>query len=383
MRMIDETVIDSAVRELKRQRLFRYDCDSPEESATARLEKRFAEVVGSNYAVAMNSCSSALFTSLLCAGIQPGDEVLIPAFAFIAVPSAIVHAGAVPRLVDVTEDYVIDIDDLERKIGPRTKALMVVHMRGRCPDMHEVTEVAGRRGLVLIEDAAHALGVRFNGVQAGRFGLAGCYSAQSYKMIDGGEGGILVTDDEEVAFKAMLYAGCYEQNYRKHFWTSDADEKLAAMVNSLPAYNFRMSNLAAAVLIPQLEQIDARAEHFNSNFERLTNRLCKSDHIRVPQFPRGVTPAPDSVQWEFIGMDQNRISAVVAELAADGVRLEVFSGSNARCFWNWTFFHHQDECRYSRALLARTADMRLRLHLDAADIDELGAMILSAISSHT
>jgi len=383
--MIDDSVIDSVVETLKQQRLFRYDCDTAEQSATSRLEKRFAEVVGTKYAVAMNSCSSALFTSLLCAGVKPGDEVLMPAFTFIAVPSSVVHAGAVPRLVEVTEDYVMDLEDFERKIGPKTKALMLSYMRGRCPDMETVKEICDRRGVVLIEDSAHSLGVLFNGVQTGRFGLAASYSAQSYKMIDGGEGGIMVTDDEDVAFKAMLYAGCYEKNYRKHYWTEEAGDKLDAMVNSLPAYNFRMSNLSAAALIPQLDQIDARVEHFNANFYRLADKLSASDHIRVPKFTEGVRPAADSIQWEFKDMSPEQIEAAVAELAENGVKVGVFTGSNARCFWNWTFFprHEADACPLTQDILQRTADTRLRLHLEPADIDALGDQILSAVAKHS
>lgn len=383
--MIDETVIDSVVETLKQQRLFRYDCDTADESATSRLEKRFAEVVGTKYAVAMNSCSSALFTSLLCAGVQPGDEVLMPAFTFIAVPSSVVHANARPRLVEVTEDYVMDLEDFERKITPKTKALLLSYMRGRCPDMHAVKEICDRRGIVLLEDSAHSLGVLFDGVQTGRFGLAASYSAQSYKMIDGGEGGIMVTDDEDVAYRAMLYAGCYEKNYRKHYWTEGADDKLDAMVNSLPAYNFRMSNLSAAALIPQLDQVDARVEHFNANFFRLADILSSSDHIRIPKFVDKVRPAADSIQWEFKDMSPEQIESALAQLDAQGVKVGVFTGSNARCFWNWTFFdrHQDDACPFTKDLLQRTCDTRLRLHLEPADIDELGKKILDAVAANT
>ncbi len=381
--MIDDSVIDSVVETLKQQRLFRYDCDTAEQSATSRLEKRFAEVVGTKYAVAMNSCSSALFTSLLCAGVKPGDEVLMPAFTFIAVPSSVVHAGAVPRLVEVTEDYVMDLEDFERKIGPKTKALMLSYMRGRCPDMHKVKEICDRHGVVLLEDSAHSLGVLFDGIQTGRFGLAASYSAQSYKMIDGGEGGIMVTDDEDVAFKAMLYAGCYEKNYQKHYWTEDAAEKLDAMVNSLPAYNFRMSNLSAAALIPQLDQIDARVEHFNANFFRLADKLSTSEHLRIPKFVEGVRPAADSIQWEFKDMSPEQIQGAVDQLADHGVKVGVFTGSNARCFWNWTFFERQDDCPFTQDILQRTADTRLRLHLEPSDIDELGDQILAAVADNS
>lgn len=379
MKMIDDSVIDSVVTTLKEQRLFRYDCDTAEQSATALLEKSFAELVGANYAVAMNSCSSALFTSLLAAGVKQGDEVLLPAFTFIAVPSSIVHAGAIPRLIDVTEDYYIDLEKLEAAMTDKTKALMLSYMRGRCPNMEAVKALCDAKGVTLIEDSAHSLGVLFNGKQTGLFGVAGSYSAQSYKMLDGGEGGIMVTNDEDVAFRAMLYAGCYERNYTKHFWTDGSAEKLDALVNSLPAYNFRMSNLSAAALIPQLRQVDDRVEHFNSNFYRLCDILESCKQIRIPKFAEGVRPAADSIQWEFIGMTSDQIAATVRELGEHGLKVGVFTGGNARCFWNWTFFDRQDECAYTRDLLQRTADMRLRLYLEPEDIDNIGKTLLAAI----
>jgi perosamine synthetase len=382
MKMIDDDVISSVVKTLRQGQLFRYDCDSPEHSAVSQLERQFAQTVGSRYAVAVNSCSSALFLSIKAAGIPAGAEVLIPAFTFIAVPSAVVHAGCLPRLVEVTEDYVIDLEDLERKITPQTKALMLSYMRGRCPDLHAVKDICDRHGVILLEDAAHSLGVLFDGTQTGLFGRAAAFSAQSYKMLDGGEGGILVTDDEDLAFRAMIYSGCYEDNWKKHFWTEGAADQISALVNALPAYNFRMSNLSAAAVLPQIEQIDARVSRFNSNYQQLAEVLLQSDHIRIPKFVDRVRPAADSIQWEFRGMTPEQIAGAAAELAESGIKVGVFTGANARCFWNWTFFERHDECPYTRDLLQRTADLRLRLHLGSADIDELGHEILTAVANN-
>ena len=119
-RIFDEETINSVLATLERGKLFRYDCENSEESETSLLEQEIAEFLGFKYALAVNSCSSALFLALITANIGHGDEVLIPAFTFIAVPSAVVHAGAVPKLVEVDEDFMIDCDDLERKISPKT-----------------------------------------------------------------------------------------------------------------------------------------------------------------------------------------------------------------------------------------------------------------------
>ena len=380
VKSIDKSVIDSVVSTLEGNQLFRYDCDRPEESAAARLEKRFAEVLGAKYCVAMNSCSSALFVSLLTCGVEPGDKVLIPAFTFIAVPSAVVHAGAVPILVEVDENYVIDLDAFEDAIAADTKYLLLSYMRGRVPNLDKVLEICERHGICMIEDSAHSLGVTYKGRATGTFGRTGNFSAQSYKLIDGGEGGLLVTDDQDVAFKSMLYAGCYERNWDKHFGIEGEDAKrVDGMVNSLPAYNFRMSNLSAAALIPQLEQLEARTERYNRNYYHLEKILAQSAYIRLPEFIDGVKPVCDSIQFYIKDIPLELIQEAQIRLEEQhGISMSVFglSGKNARCFWHWTFIDKQN-CPKTRALLDRTADMRLRLHLEPADIEHIGNSIVS------
>jgi dTDP-4-amino-4,6-dideoxygalactose transaminase len=380
MKTIDDSVIDSVVATLQQNRLFRYDCEKPEESATSRLEKRFAEILGKRYCVAMNSCSSALFISLVASGVKPGDKVLIPAFTFIAVPSSIVHAGGRPVLVEVDDDYAIDPYDLEKKIGPDTKTLLLSYMRGRVPDLDAVTEICRKHEITMIEDAAHSLGVQWNGQLTGRFGRAAAFSAQSYKLIDGGEGGLMVTDDKHMAFRAMLYAGCYERNWTKHFGIDDDAEYVDSMVNQLPAFNFRMSNLSAAALLPQIEQIEARVERYNRNYEQLVRILAASPFIRVPGFHAKVRPAADSLQFYLKDLPLDRIERFQKRVGEKGVKLEIFglSGKNARCFWHWTFFEQQD-CPKTRELLKRTADMRLRLHLEPAEIERMGTAIVETL----
>lgn len=383
MKMIHDEVKKSVVEVLDKEKLFRYDCDHAHESETSILEKKFAQLVGTQYAIAMNSCSSALFVSLLCAGVKPGDRVAVPAFTFIAVPSSIVHAGAQPVLIEVDENYVMDLEDFEKKVKDGSvKALMLSYMRGRMPNLDKVIELCKKYNVVFLEDSAHSLGILWNGVQTGTLGLAGSYSAQSYKMIDGGEGGIMVTNDKEMAFKAMLYAGCYEHNWKKHYGTHEDEERLLEMTSSIPAYNFRMSNLSAAVLIPQLDDVEQRVEYFNKKYDRLIDILSKSDNIRIPKFTEGMRPAADSVQWEFKNLTAQKIADIKQELFEKGIKIEVFTGSNARCFWNWTYFTHNEECPFTKDLLQRTVDMRLRLHLSMDDIEHMGNTVVEVVNKH-
>jgi len=383
MKKINNDVVQSVVNVLHKERLFRYDCNQVEDSEVAVLEKKFSNYVGSTYGIAMNSCSSALFVSLLCAGIKQGDKVAIPAFTFIAVPSAIVHANAQPVLIEIDENYVLDLDDFENKIQEGdVKALMLSYMRGRVPDLDKVIHLCKKYNVILIEDSAHSLGVLWKGKQTGTLGLAGAYSAQSYKMIDGGEGGLMVTNNRNVAFKAMLYAGCYEANWKKHFGTEGAESELLKLANTLPAYNFRMSNLSAAVLLPQLEHVEKRVDRMNANYFKLAAILSVSKYIRIPKFTEGVRPAADSMQWEFIGLSYQKIDEIKTELNEAGIKVEVFTGGNARSFWNWTYFKQNEECLFTKDLVQRTADFRLSAYLTDSDIEVMGNKILEVIELH-
>jgi dTDP-4-amino-4,6-dideoxygalactose transaminase len=384
VRTLDHAVVDSVVRTMEQGRLFRYDCADGRPSATALLERDFAAAIGARYAVAVNSCSSGLFLSLLACGIAPGDEVLVPAFTFIAVPSAVVHAGCRPVLVETTEDYAIDLDDLEAKITPRTRALLLSYMRGYVPDLDRVVEICDRHGLVLVEDVAHGLGQRWDGVPLGRFGRVAAFSFQSYKLLDGGEGGMIVTDDREVALRAILLAGCYDRNWQWHFLDDDDRSWLDQATNSLPALAMRMSNLTAAALLPQVPCIEDRAREHNERFERVAARLAGAP-IRIPGHAPKLEPVRDSLQFQ-VELEPGQRATFVERCGARGLPLQIFGidPTNARCFWNWTFAPF-DECPRTRALLMRTADMPLPLWVDESVLeyftDAIGASLDEARSA--
>ncbi len=380
---IDEDVIASTTRTLRKAQLFRYDCDTPTESETSQLEIAFARLLGCKFAIAMNSCSSAIFTSLLCCGVDPGAKVIMPAFTFKAVPSAIVHAHAQPVMVEVTEDYVVDTDDLERKFASGAKYFLLSHMRGRVSDMNKITELCERYGVQLIEDCAHSLGAMWQGRHTGTFGVVAAFSAQSYKIIDGGEGGFLTTDDAEIARKAVVYSGCYEDNWKKHLGLS-GDPSMPDYMNAYPTFNFRMSNLTAAAILPQLAKIDERVAVFNRNYQILADILRESKHIRLPCALSESRPVLDSVQFEIENVPRDDLPQVAARLRNEGVKLSLFGidPSNARCFWNWKFFAHQEDCIRTRRRLEMTADMRLPLWLSREELQTMGRKIVSAVDRY-
>ena len=178
--------------------------------------------------------------------------MLIPAFTFAAVPSAVVHADCVPVLVEVGANYRVDMADFAAKLDDAHRAVLISHMRGHTSDMDAIMALCDARGIPVIEDAAHSLGTKWNGRKIGTIGKVGCFSFQSYKLVNAGEGGILITDDPELAARAVIMSGAYEQNWKKH---PGLQNSYMQWQNKLPLYNMRMQNLSAAVIRPQLPEV--------------------------------------------------------------------------------------------------------------------------------
>ena len=201
-----------------------------------RFEQNLAEFVGSKFAVGLNSGYDALHMSLRAAGIGPGDEVIVPAHTFVATCSAVVNVGAVPVLVDVTQDFNIDVDLIEPAITENTKGIIPVHLSGYMADMPRIMEIAERYKLVIVEDACQSLGSSINGKRAGSWGLTGCWSFYPFKILGGyGDGGAMTTDDPKVATFAqrMRYNGEDRESgeYHGHGFTCLLDNIQAAFLD--------------------------------------------------------------------------------------------------------------------------------------------------------
>jgi len=231
-------------------RLFRYGETGASEIDVAELETAFARLVGRRYCITFNSCGAALAASLMAVGVGPGTPVLMNAFTLAPVPGAIVHAGGDPVFVGVTPDYEIDLQDL-RAAAARSgsRFLMLSHMRGHITDMDRLMEMVADLNLTVIEDCAHTMGAGWGGRPSGTFGAVGCFSTQTFKHVNSGEGGLLVTDDEDVAARAILLSGSY-MLYAQH-GTAPPPEAIERHRYTTPNLSMRMSALAAAVARPQ------------------------------------------------------------------------------------------------------------------------------------
>ncbi|ETD85054.1 DegT/DnrJ/EryC1/StrS family aminotransferase [Rhodobacter capsulatus] len=358
--------------------LFRY---TSENAPVAQLEAEFAELMGVRYAVCVASCSAALFLSLKALDLPRGARVLVPAFTFAAVPSAIVHADCEPVLVEVGSNFRIDLDDFRAKFDDTIAAVMISHMRGHTSDMDVILELANAKGVPVIEDAAHSLGTLWHGRKIGTIGKIGCFSFQSYKMVNAGEGGVLVTDDPELAARAIIMSGAYEQNWKKH---PGLQNSFVHWQNKLPLYNTRMQNLSAAVIRPQLPEVDRRVAAGLANHDYVAEKLNESPWLDVPPPLAPETRAPDSLQFNLVG-DWTDAEAIRLqdEAKARGVSVQVFglSPDNARAFWNWQFLGEQPDLPKTRAMLMRACDTRLPARLTRPELDFIASAIVEAAAA--
>ena len=265
MELIGEEEIREVLEVMRSGYLFRY-ATSPETDADARflgkvyqVESEIARHCQVRYAVAVNSGTSALLTSLAGLGIGPGDEVIVPGYTFIASLSSIIYSRAVPVLAEIDRTFNLDPADVERKITPRTKAIMAVHLMGNPARLDELKAIADGHRLILIEDCAQAFGATYKGRPVGSIGMAGAFSFNVYKTITSGDGGMVVTDDEEVFRRAFAF---HDQGH--------APFRRGVEIGERPfvGLDFRFTELQAAVLLAQFRKLPQILAHLRANKRR-------------------------------------------------------------------------------------------------------------------
>ncbi|MEJ8562401.1 aminotransferase class I/II-fold pyridoxal phosphate-dependent enzyme [Yoonia sp. GPGPB17] len=375
-----EPIPDSAMAEVDRilrtGDLFRYSSD---QSPVSLLEAEFSSALGSKYALAVSSCSAALFLSLKALDLPRDAKVLLPAFTFAAVPSAVVHADCIPVLCECGDDYRIDLVDFENKL-PGCSAVIISHMRGHTSDMDAIMAMCDAADVAVIEDAAHSLGTTWAGRNIGTIGKVGCFSFQSYKMLNAGEGGIMITDDENLIARAVIMSGAYEHNWQRH---PVLHEAVAKWQNQLPLYNQRLNTMSAALIRPQLDALARRVEAGRRNHDHVADILNNSPNIFVPQPLPKERRAPDSIQFNLVNMSDEQVDGFVKEAGAHGLKVQVFGRSqdNARAFWNWQFLGDNPDLPKTRAMLDRACDVRLPARLELQECNAIAQVLLKAAES--
>jgi len=220
---------------------------------TKRFEEEFARYIGCKYAIAVNSCTAGLHLALLACGIGAGDEVIVPTFTFAATANVVVHCGARPVLADVGDDLNIKVSEIERLITSRTKAIIPVHFAGKPCDLTEIHAIAQKHNLVVIEDAAHAVGAIYRGKKIGTISPITCFSFYPTKNMTTGEGGMVCTNDEKLAEKIRILS---LHGISKDAWRRYTSQGSWYYEIYYPGYKYNMSDISAALGLVQLKRLD-------------------------------------------------------------------------------------------------------------------------------
>ncbi len=291
--------------------LFRYYGPAGVQSKVRAFENSFKEKMGAKYALATSSCTGALISSLVACGIGPGDEVIVTGYTFFASCAAIVAAKAIPVIAEVDETLTMDPADVEKKITPATKALVVVHMRGVPCNMDAIMAIAKRHNLRVIEDCAQAVGATYKGKFVGTFGDCGCFSFQYHKTITAGEGGMILTSD------AKLYDRCCSYHDTAACWRPDRFAEQRFEGELFCGSNFRMSELTGAVMLAQLGRLDYLNAAMRSHQRRIIEQIQNTPGIQVRPCN---DPAGDTGICLMFYLDApEKVGPFVEALKAEGV----------------------------------------------------------------
>ena len=244
------------------------------------FEQAFASYAGCAHAIAVANGTAAIHLTLLATGCGPGDEVVLPSLTFVAAANVVGHTGAHPVLCDIRgeTDLNLDPEDVEAAIGPSTKAILVLHYGGYCCDIEAILDIAARHKLLVIEDAAHAPGAFWRGRMCGTFGLAGCFSFFSNKNLPVGEGGMIVTDDDDLAARLRLLRshGMTSLTWARHQGHAHSYDVVAR------GFNYRLDEMRAAIGLVQLGRLDDANAARARIADRYRHELDGIDGIRVP-----------------------------------------------------------------------------------------------------
>jgi dTDP-4-amino-4,6-dideoxygalactose transaminase len=378
---IPDAGIQAALRVLQSGRLHRYNVAEGEHGETALLEQEFAASVGSKYCLAVASGGYAMATALRSVGVKAGDKVLSNAFTLAPVPGAIASVGGVPIFVGVSRDLTIDLDDLEAK-ADQADVLMLSHMRGHVCDMDRLMAICNAANITVIEDCAHTMGAKWGDTYSGRHGVMGCYSCQTYKHVNSGEGGLLVSDDDELMARAIMLSGSY-MLFERHL-AGPPKEAFAQIKYETPNISGRMDHLRAAILRPQLADLDTQVQRWNDRYVAVEDGLKDTPGLTVVQRHEKETYVGSSIQFLLEGWSDVAVNDAIARCAARGVELKWFGGAEPVAFTS-----RYDSWRYTPSeampatdeILRGIVDMRLPLTFSVADCAMIARIIRAEVSA--
>ena len=375
---IPSSGVEKAVDILKSGRLHRYNTGPGEISDTALLESEYAAYQGVDYCLAVTSGGQAIQIALRAAGIEPGDLILANAYTLAPVPGAIHAVGAVPVFVEIGDDWLTDIDDFRAKAEESgARFMMLSHMRGHIADMEEICKICDEFDIILIEDCAHTMGAEWRGRKSGNFGAVACFSTQTYKHMNSGEGGLLTTDDAEIAARAIMLSGSY-MLYERH-GTAPPIETFGSIRLETPNCSARLDNLRAAILRAQLPNLDDNIQCWNTRYRTIENGLRNAPGIRIVDRPQHEFYVGSSIQFHVDGFGVDKIPAFIDTCLARGVELKWFGPEDPVAFTSrydsWRYLDNIPELPKTLNTLSTTCDMRVPLTFNESDCELIAEII--------
>ena len=325
--------------------LFRYGFDAARKEIwkAKTFEKEFAKYISSKYCLLVSSGTAALSTALAACGVGCGDEVIVPPFTFVATIEGVISAGAIPVFAEIDDTLCIDPDKLENYITEKTKGILPVHMCGSMAQIDRIRQIADKHNIMLMEDACQATGAHLNGKYAGTWGIVGCFSFDSVKTITCGEGGCIVTDDENIYKRA----DAFHDHGHDHLGNDRGKEG-----HEFLGVNYRISELNAAVGLAQLAKLNRIIEIQRRNHAQIAAVINEFSEIRLRSVP---DPSGDSCTFiNFLMPDEDTARKTAAALAG--------AGADGSFYWydnNWHYirnWHHIKDMR--------TAMPMPQMHLD-------------------
>jgi dTDP-4-amino-4,6-dideoxygalactose transaminase len=382
--LIDHAEERAVLEVLRSKRLFRYYGPNQGSSKVAELEAAYAAQRGVKHALAVTSGTAALICALQGVGVGPGDEVIVPAYTWIATAAAVLAVGGVPIVCEVDESLLMDPTDLENKITPYTKALLPVHMRGAPAQMDAILTVARRHHLKVVEDTAQANGASYHGQWCGAIGDVGCYSLQFNKMLTSGEGGMVITNDDTVWQRAVMYHDVVGGAQRGYPFETE-----------LCGINFRMPELLAAVNLVQMGRLDGLLRDMRARKQMLKAGMADVAKRKGITFRAENDDTGDAAICTVFFMDSPATADRVADaLEAENIGASVLYHPNGRDYhvyahwapileqrpwsdggdpWKWArrkIDYHKEMCPRSLELLGRAVHLDVSPLLTNEDVEE-------------
>lgn len=382
---IPEEGIARAVEIMRSGRLHRYNLVAGEDNEASLLEQEYATWQEVDYCIAVTSGGYAIQLAMRVCGVKAGDKVLANAYTLAPVPGAIHNVGGVPVLVDIDDNYHIDLYDLDAKAASSgAKYLLLSHMRGHIADMDRVVEICESHGITLIEDCAHTMAAKWRGVRSGNFGKVAAFSTQTYKHMNSGEGGFLTTNDPEIAARAIVSSGSY-MLYGRH-GAIPAEEIFEKVKLISPNYSGRMDHMRAALLRAQLPHIEEKAAQWNARYDLLHRRFSKMKGVSIPERKQVEAYVGSSIQFRAIGLSREQIPDFIAACNARGAELKWFGDDEPKAFTSrydsWKYIDDIPHLPNTHKVLANTLDMRIPLTFDEDDCTIIADIIEDELSKY-